>query len=131
LVENYRSKSNLVDFTNQFVKRIGHRLKDTPIVAKQADNGQIKVVSYHSDNLIEPLVRDILATGLAGTTCVLTKTNEDALQITGLLLKNGMQAQLIQSNDGFSLYDLVEVSFFFRPIESVGRRFHHRRRGVG
>src|SRR5690606_22271713 len=27
LVENYRSKSNLIDFTNQFVKRINHRLK--------------------------------------------------------------------------------------------------------
>ncbi|MDZ7608717.1 MAG: AAA family ATPase [Cyclobacteriaceae bacterium] len=30
LVENYRSKSNLVEFTNHFVKRISHRLKDTP-----------------------------------------------------------------------------------------------------
>jgi ATP-dependent DNA helicase RecQ len=116
LVENYRSKSNLVDFTNQFVRRIGHRLKDTPIIAKQTDNGQIKVVSYHSDNLIEPLVRDILATELTGSTCVLTKTNEDALQITGLLLKNRMQAQLIQSNDGFSLYNLVEVRFFLGQL---------------
>jgi ATP-dependent DNA helicase RecQ len=43
---------------------------------------------------------------------VLTKTNEEALQITGLLLKNGMQAQLIQTNDGFSLFNLVEIRFF-------------------
>jgi ATP-dependent DNA helicase RecQ len=49
---------------------------------------------------------------LAGTTCVLTKTNEEALQVTCLLLKNNVQAKLIQSNDGFSLYDLVEVRFF-------------------
>src|SRR5690606_37741357 len=41
LVENYRSKSNLVEFTNQFVKNIHHRLKDTPIIAKQNDNGKI------------------------------------------------------------------------------------------
>jgi ATP-dependent DNA helicase RecQ len=112
LVENYRSKSNLVDFSNQFVQHIRHRLKSTPIIATQTDNGKIKLVRYQSNNLITPLVQDILATGLSGTICVLTKTNEDASQITGLLLKNGMQAKLIQTNDGFSLYNLLEVRFF-------------------
>jgi ATP-dependent DNA helicase RecQ len=112
LVENYRSKSNLVDFTNQYVTGIHHRLKDIPIIAKQTDNGIIKLVQYQSGNLITPLVHDLLKTGLTGTTCVLTKTNEEALQITGLLLKNDMQAKLIQTNDGFSLYNLLEVRFF-------------------
>lgn len=116
LVENYRSKSNLVYFTNQFVKRIQHRLKQTPIIPKQTDNGKIKLLHYQSGNLITPLVNDILATGLTGTTCVLTKTNEEALQITGLLLKNGMQANLIQSNEGFSLYNLLEVRFFLSQL---------------
>ena len=55
LVENYRSKSNLVQFTNQFVTRIRHRLKEIPIVAKQTDNGKIKIVRYQSGNLITPL----------------------------------------------------------------------------
>ncbi len=112
LVENYRSKSNLVEFSNQFVKRISHRLKQTPIIANQTDTGKIKIVHYQSGNLINPLVQDILSTGLSGTTCVLTKTNEEALQITGLLLENGVQAKLIQSNEGFSLYNLYEVRFF-------------------
>ena len=116
LVENYRSKSNLVEFTNQFVTRIQHRLKDIPIIAKQTDNGRIKLVRYQSDNLVTPLVHDILMTGLMGTTCVLTKTNEEALQITGLILKNGMQAKLIQTNDGFSLYNLSEVRFFLSQL---------------
>ncbi|MBX2985931.1 MAG: RecQ family ATP-dependent DNA helicase [Bacteroidia bacterium] len=116
LVENYRSKNNLVEFTNQFVKRIRHRLKDTPIIPKQADNGKIKLVRYQSGNLITPIVHDILTTGLTGTTCVLTKTNEEALQITGLLLKHDMQAKLIQTNDGFSLYNLSEVRFFLSQL---------------
>src|SRR5699024_5889009 len=68
LVENYRSKSNLVAFTNQFVKRIQNRLKDTPIIPKQNDNGKIKLVRYQNGNLITPLVHDILTTGLTGTT---------------------------------------------------------------
>lgn len=116
LVENYRSKNNLVEFTNQFVRQIGHRLKNTPIIAKQTDNGKIKLIHYQSGHLISPLVNDILATGLAGTTCVLTKTNDEALQITGLLLKNNIQAKLIQSNDGFSLYNLEEVRYFLSRL---------------
>jgi ATP-dependent DNA helicase RecQ len=117
LVENYRSKSNLVDFTNRFVLRISNRLKNTPIVAVQGGNGKIKLVGYRSCNLVVPLVNDILSEGLSGTTCVLTKTNEEALQITGLLVKNGMQAKLIQSNDGFGLQNLLEVRFFLDQLD--------------
>jgi ATP-dependent DNA helicase RecQ len=116
LVENYRSKSNLVEFSNQFVKQIRHRLKNTPIVSRQTDNGRIKLVRYQSDNLIMPLVHDILTTPLSGNTCVLTKTNEEALQITGLLLKNKMPAKLIQTNDGFNLYNLSEVRYFLSRL---------------
>lgn len=116
LVENYRSKNNLVEFTNGFVKKIGHRLKETPIAAKQFDNGNLKLVCYQSGNLISPLVRDILTAELSGTTCILAKTNDEALQITGLLIKNGMQAKLIQSNEGFSLQNLLEVRFLLNAI---------------
>jgi len=116
LVENYRSKSNLVDFSNQFVKRISKRLKRTPIIAKQNDNGKIKIVRYQNSNLISPLVQDILSTGLSGTTCVLTKTNEEALQVAGLLLRSNVPAKLIQSNDGFNLYQLVEVRYFINLL---------------
>ena len=118
LVENYRSKNNLVVFSNQFVRQIQHRLKETPIIANQTDNGKIKVVRYQSSNLITPLVTDIANADLSGTTCVLTKTNEEAIKVTGLLLKNGIKAKLIQSNDGFNLYNLVEVRFLLNKVDS-------------
>tara|TARA_R110002049_G_scaffold268752_1_gene445507 strand:- start:35877 stop:36491 length:615 start_codon:yes stop_codon:yes gene_type:complete len=47
---------------------------------------------------------------------VLTKTNEEALQVTGLLLKHKMQAKLIQLNDGFNLYNLSEIRFFLDKV---------------
>jgi ATP-dependent DNA helicase RecQ len=112
LLENYRSKSNLVEYTNEFSKQIKHRLKSTNIFARQRDNGFLKVVRYYTNNLIIPLVDDILSTGLSGSTCVLTKTNEEALQVAGMLLKNNIQAKLIQSNDGFSLYHVLEIRCF-------------------
>ncbi len=117
LIENYRSRSNLVDFTNQFVKSIQRRLKSVPIVAKTPENGSIKLIKYKCNQLIVPLVNDILTTDLCGTTAVLTKTNAEALQITGLLLKNGMPAKLIHSNDGFPLGNLFEIRFFLDQLQ--------------
>jgi len=116
LVENYRSKSNLVSFSNQFVTQIAHRLKQTPIIAKQPDHGSIKIVRYQSRPLVVPVVDCLLNSELIGTTCVLTKTNDEALQVTGLLLKNGMAAKLIQTNDGFSLYNLLEIRSFLAKL---------------
>jgi ATP-dependent DNA helicase RecQ len=43
LITNYRSKSNLVSFTNQFVKTIKERLKEIPIEAYQTDKGKLKL----------------------------------------------------------------------------------------
>lgn len=120
LLENYRSKSNLVSFTNQFLQTIGNRLKENPIVAFQRDSGKIKVFRYQSPHFITPLVNDILETSLTGSTCVLTNTNEEAVQVAGLLLRNNVKARLIQSNDGFSLYNLVEIRYFLEMLSTNG-----------
>ena len=119
LTDNFRSKSNLVDFTNQFVDTIQHRLKSLPVIASDKRNGLIKTVRYHGNNLIVPTVNDIILTNLSGTTCILTQTNSEALNITGLLIKNGFKAKLIQSNDGFNLYNLIEVRFFLGILKSI------------
>ncbi|NLB42376.1 MAG: RecQ family ATP-dependent DNA helicase, partial [Clostridiales bacterium] len=116
LTDNYRSRSNLVDFTNQYVMGITKRMKETPISAVQRDNGAIKIIHYQNKNMIIPFVNDIISTDLVGTTCVMTYRNEEAFQITGLLLRNGIHAKLIQSNDGFSLYQLLEVRFFLSQL---------------
>lgn len=117
LVENYRSKSNLVSFTNQFVQTIEGRLKEIPIAANQTGNGKIRIVRYKNENLITPLIDEILSAELSGTTCVLTHKNEEAFQVAGLLTKNGLQAKLIQTNDSFSLYNLAEVRFFLNELQ--------------
>lgn len=116
LVENYRSKNNIVEFSNQFVQQISNRLKRTPCIAIQTDNGKIKLVRHQYRNLIHPLIQDILTNGISGTTCILTRTNHEALQINGMLLKNNVPAKLIQSNDGFNLYNLYEIRFFLNLI---------------
>ncbi len=116
LVENYRSKSNLVDFTNQFSLKIKNRLKNSQIVAVQKENGQIRLVKHRSNQLVTPVVEQVINFGLSGSTCILTKTNDEALQITGLLVRKGVPARLIQTNDGFSLYNLWEIRYFIKNL---------------
>ena len=116
LIENYRSKNNLVEFTNQFVEKINHRLKETPIVARTNEPGFVRLTKYSGSHLIEPVIKDIMTTDIIGTTCVLTHTNADALQVTGLLVNEGLPAKLIQTNEGFNLYNLLEVRYFIEQL---------------
>lgn len=116
LVENYRSKSNLVAFANELVSTIRSRLKHTPIMPHQTDHGALKLVQYKRGKFMTPVVQDILDTGLAGSTCVLTQKNIEAEEITGMLRYNNMPAKLIQTNDSFSLYNLFEIRYFIKRL---------------
>ncbi len=117
LLENYRSKKNIVDFANHFVSKIKNRLKSNPIHPVQKENGEINIVKHQSNNLIIPLVDHVLKYDLSGTTGILTQTNEEALTITGALVEKGYPAKLIQTNNGFSIYNLREIRSFISFLE--------------
>jgi ATP-dependent DNA helicase RecQ len=116
LLENYRSKANIVNLANDFAKNIGKRIKSNPIQAVQKENGKIKVVKYKSKNIIWRLVCDILETPLAGTTCVLASTNQEVAEIAGMLAGSGRAVKVIQSNDGFGLLNIWEVRYFYENL---------------
>ncbi|WP_194775450.1 RecQ family ATP-dependent DNA helicase [Pararhodonellum marinum] len=116
LVENFRSKGNLVDFTNQWVETIDHRLKHTPIMARDQSPGELRLTKHAGDFMVKPMVEEILSTDLMGTVGVLTKTNEEALKVVSLLLQGGLPASLVQSNDLFNLLQLYEVRTFFKAL---------------
>lgn len=123
LNENYRSKNNLVIFANNFGYTIKNRIKEHPIVAHQQDNGSIKITQHASSNLITPVVQDVFSTDLKGSTCIMTQTNSDAQQITGLLNANNMPAKLIQTNEGFSLINLLEVRYFMHCLTMADDKY--------
>ena len=105
-----------MEFTNQFVEKIEHRFKTSAVVSAHNTDGKIKIIKYEDNGFFLPVVNDILSTGLSGTTGILTYTNDEALQITGLLLKHRMPAKLIQSNNWFNLFDLDEIRTFIRDL---------------
>lgn len=109
LTENYRSKENIVDFANQWVNTIRQRMKSQPGFAVRKGNGVIAVNQYIHDQLLVPVAEAVGSTDLSGTTCVLTRTNDEAMLLAGLLNKSGIAARLIQSNDGFNMKNLYEL----------------------
>ena len=118
LVDNYRSVANIVDFANQFAARISRRFKTRPIMPKTSENGTIIVCKLRSNNVVIPVVNAISEAKPSARTCVVTRTNEEAQNIYGLLSHKGIAARLIQSNDDFSLYNLVELRFFYDIIDA-------------
>jgi len=112
LLDNYRSNANIVEFANQFAETISHRLKTTPIMPAKKENGIISICKLTASNIEIPVVNSILDIKPSGPTCIVTRTNEEALNIVGLLLRNGINARQIQTNNDFSLYNLVELRDF-------------------
>jgi ATP-dependent DNA helicase RecQ len=112
LVENYRSKENLVEYTNHFVTCIQNRMKTMQIVAKQTDPGKINVIEYTGTQLVVPVVQKMIGDGISVGTCVLTMQNDTALQVAGLLQKKGIDAKLIQEQKKFSVGQIREIRYF-------------------
>jgi len=112
LLENYRSKVNIVDFANNFVKNMDKRIKSNLIKTVQKEKGEIKITEYKSGNVIQGTVSDILKTPLTSSTCVLANKNHEVWEIAGVLSENNRAVKIIQSNDGFRLFDIYEVRYF-------------------
>lgn len=117
LLENYRSKQDIVRFSNEFAKKIHGRLKKSGCKAVSQDDGVVSLTKYRSCNMEVPLVRQLTKHNAPGSTAVLTNTNEEAMRIVGLLQKQNKRARLIQSLDGFRLTDLAEVRYFLNEID--------------
>lgn len=112
MTENFRSSTTIVSLANKWVSTLQNRLKETSGIAKKPDPGKVEITEYSSQQLVRALSIKIKSRKTEGTTCVLTHTNADAFLITGLLLKTGVKAKLIQSNDHFNLSNLYELRQF-------------------
>ena len=116
MTDNYRSDRQIVAFANSFVRMIDHRMKKTEIKAISKENGEVSLFFYTGGHLEIPLAEDLSGNSQAGSCCVLTATNEEAARIAGLLNGKGIRASLIQSNEGFDLFNLAEIRYFIARL---------------
>ena len=116
LIENYRSDNDIVNFANKFIEQVSDRLKTEVIRPVTNKKGLVQIIKHIGNNMEKPIVNSIVTNKSTGTVCVLTNTNDEALRVTGLLKKENIHARLIQSNDGFNLYDLAELRMFMKYV---------------
>src|SRR5690554_702345 len=83
----------------------------------RSEEGRVGVTRYEQGRFLPAVVQEVLGTDLKGSTCVLTPNNEQALQMAGLLTAGGLPARLIQSNEGFSLLQMLELRFFMDALQ--------------
>ena len=118
LVENYRSCRAVVSLANAFAETITERMKLNPIVSMSESEGEVRLFRYKSRNIETAVVNDLLADiDGSSTACVLTSTNMEAMRVMGMLIRKGQRAKLIQSNDGFDIYNLAEIRYFLKMLE--------------
>ncbi len=110
MTDNYRSSVTIVDQANRFVKKIPNRMKHNPIKAVTTEQGFVKTISSGS-------IFKIQKTSINGSTAILTRTNEQALQVAYQLEQQGIHALLVQSGGGFRFINLAEVRYFFKHLE--------------
>ena len=117
MTENFRSRGNVVALANAFVHSIGMRMKTADIQAVQQKNGIVQITRCTGGHLEQPVAEQIVKTYHGGSACVLTNTNEEAFRVLSLLTRRGIRGKLVQSMDGFRLYDLAEIRFFLKTID--------------
>jgi len=116
LLDNYRSKANIVQLANDFAKNIKERMKSNPIQANRKENGEIKIVECKSENPIWSVVCDVLDTQPSGSTCVLAFSEQEVWEIAGMLSKRNKAVKIIQSNDYFTLFNISEIRYFYDDL---------------
>lgn len=120
LLDNYRSKQSIVNYANAFVQTISGRMKFEPVAAVQKEAGAVRIVKCESENMEILIVEHIKKHPCGGSTCILTNTNDEAFELVGMLLREGIKAKLIQDNDGFEIRNIAEVRCF---LDELGEYF--------
>jgi ATP-dependent DNA helicase RecQ len=117
MTENYRSCRDIVQFSDRFIHRLDNRMKKKGCTAISQENGQVFLTKHISSILYTPIINQLKHNGIKGTVCVMTNTNDEAVQMAGLLHKEGFRTKLIQSGGSFRLADLAEIRYFMKQID--------------
>ena len=106
MTDNYRSSKTVVDCTNRFVQRIPGRMKHTSIQSATGEEGKVMTLKSLLDAEIK----------VQGSTAILTRTNEETMQVAYDLEQQDLHATIAQSMGGFRFGNLAEVRYFLRQI---------------
>lgn len=117
MTTNYRSAQQIVSFANRFASLLPRRMKSAPCVAASSQTGTVQLHHYSQSSFLSDMVQWLVSNcPPQGSTCLLTTTNEETLQASYLLERNGIHTRLIQSIGGFSFHHLAEIRYFLKQL---------------
>ena len=106
MTDNYRSAKAVVDCANRFVQHIPGRMKHTASHSATGEEGKVKTLR----SLLES------ETIIQGSTAILTRTNEETMQVAYELEQRGLHATVAQSMGGFRFGNLAEIRYFLKQL---------------
>jgi ATP-dependent DNA helicase RecQ len=106
MTDNYRSSSAVVDCANRFVQRLPGRMKSSLIQSVSGQMGRVMLLKSLLDAEIK----------IQGSTAILTRTNEETMQVAYELERRGLHATVAQSMGGFRFSNLAEVRYFLKQL---------------
>lgn len=117
LTRNFRSKNSIVEYSNKLISLNKNRMKTKEIKSYTNQKGNIDIVNYKSNNLIEPLIKKLIEDKPKGTTAIITRTNEEALLVSGVLNELNIENRLIQDILNIKSYNVFELRQFYLNLE--------------
>ncbi|MCK5200604.1 MAG: ATP-dependent helicase, partial [Spirochaetales bacterium] len=131
LLKNYRSRKNLVDFTNDYTKSLNNRKKQNNLLPVNTENGDLILYRYidsHRDSKTYLInLAEVAATNPSNDIAILLRTNEEVLTVYSLLQLAGVNVQYISERQGFSIGQLVELQDFLQDWKDL-RNFYEAKR---
>lgn len=106
MTDNYRSARNIVECANRYVQRLQGRMKQNPIHSATGQDGKVMTLKSLQNAEIK----------VQGSTAVLTRTNEESMQVAFELEQRGLHATVAQSMGGFRFANLAEVRYFLKQL---------------
>lgn len=106
MTDNYRSAKAVVNCANRYVQRIPGRMKHTSIHSVTEEDGKVMVLRSFLDAEIK----------VEGSAAILTRTNEEMMQVAYELEQQGLHATIAQSMGDFRFGNLAEVRYFLKQL---------------
>ena len=118
LLCNFRSKKDIVNYSNDFITKVSKRYKTKPLYSNSLDSGSINIYSFLSRNMIIPLIELIKQEKNISNIAILVKTNEMVLDIYSILQDNNIDARYLIERDKFELKNIIELIEFDKVLNS-------------
>ncbi len=118
LSTNFRSKKNIVSYTNSFITTVSKRYKTNSLIANSSESGFVKLYSCKSSQLLFPLIRYIKEGDSLENIAILAYTNEMVMDIYSLLQENNINSRYLIEREKFELKNIVELVEFGAILNS-------------